>query len=79
MVRCSSFNLDPLPPKAVAKKYIELAGGENNALKMRGMPMLKLTIDGLPRFLKHIVLNNPQNQQAKRLIGKYVSSIGLCC
>lgn len=43
-------NLDPLPPKAVAKKYIELAGGENNALKNARMPMLKLTIDGLPRF-----------------------------
>lgn len=43
-------NLDPLPPKDAAKKYIELAGGEANALKMLRTPIAKLNIDGQQKF-----------------------------
>ncbi|MFV8104317.1 alkyl sulfatase dimerization domain-containing protein, partial [Enterobacter cloacae complex sp.6730515] len=61
-------NLDPLPPKAVAKKYIELAGGENNALKNARDAYAQADYRWAAEILKHIVLNNPQNQQAKDLL-----------
>ncbi|MFW1924328.1 alkyl sulfatase dimerization domain-containing protein, partial [Acinetobacter geminorum] len=61
-------NLDPLPPKAVAKKYIELAGGENNALNNARDAYAQADYRWAAEILKHIVLNNPPNQQAKDLL-----------
>jgi len=69
-------NLDPLPPKAVAKKYIELAGGENNALKNAQDAYAQADYRWAAEILKHIVLNNPQNQQAKDLLANTYRQLG---
>ena len=69
-------NLDPLPPKAVAKKYIELAGGENNALKNARDAYAQADYRWAAEILKHIVLNNPQNQQAKDLLANTYRQLG---
>ena len=69
-------NLDPLPPKAVAKKYIELAGGENKALKNAQDAYDQADYRWAAEILKHIVLNNPQNQQAKNLLANTYRQLG---
>ncbi|QXA08940.1 MBL fold metallo-hydrolase [Acinetobacter pittii] len=69
-------NLDPLPPKDAAKKYIELAGGEANALKNAQDAYNKAEYRWAAEVLKYVVFNNPANSQAKDLLAKTYRQLG---
>lgn len=69
-------NLDPLPPKDAAKKYIELAGGEANALKNAQDAYSKAEYRWAAEVLKYVVFNNPANSQAKDLLAKTYRQLG---
>lgn len=69
-------NLDPLPPKDAAKKYIELAGGEANALKNAQDAYSKAEYRWAAEVLKYVVFNNPANVQAKDLLAKIYRQLG---
>ncbi|WP_224991954.1 alkyl/aryl-sulfatase [Acinetobacter pittii] len=69
-------NLDPLPPKDAAKKYIELAGGEANALKNAQDAYSKAEYRWAAEVLKYVVFNNPANVQAKDLLAKTYRQLG---
>ncbi len=69
-------NLDPLPPKDAAKKYIELAGGEANALKNAQEAYNKAEYRWAAEVLKYVVFNNPANSQAKDLLAKTYRQLG---
>jgi len=69
-------NLDPLPPKDAAKKYIELAGGEANALKNAQQAYDRAEYRWAAEVLKHLVFNNPKNFQAKELLAKTYRQLG---
>lgn len=69
-------NLDPLPPKDAAKKYIELAGGEANALKNAQNAYNKAEYRWAAEVLKYVVFNNPANSQAKDLLAKTYRQLG---
>lgn len=69
-------NLDPLPPKDAAKKYIELAGGEANALKNAQDAYNKAEYRWAAEVLKYVVFNNPANVQAKDLLAKTYRQLG---
>jgi alkyl sulfatase BDS1-like metallo-beta-lactamase superfamily hydrolase len=69
-------NLDPLPPKDAAKKYIELAGGEANALKNAQDVYNKAEYRWAAEVLKYVVFNNPANVQAKDLLAKTYRQLG---
>jgi len=69
-------NLDPLPPKDAAKKYIELAGGEANALKNAQDAYSKAEYRWAAEALKYVVFNNPANSQAKDLLAKTYRQLG---
>ncbi|MEQ1161445.1 alkyl sulfatase dimerization domain-containing protein [Acinetobacter calcoaceticus] len=69
-------NLDPLPPKDAAKKYIELAGGEANALKNAQQAYDRAEYRWAAEVLKHLVFNNPKNFQAKELLTKTYRQLG---
>jgi alkyl sulfatase BDS1-like metallo-beta-lactamase superfamily hydrolase len=69
-------NLDPLPPKDAAKKYIELAGGEANALKNAQDAYSKAEYRWAAEVLKYVVFNNPANSQAKDLLTKTYRQLG---
>lgn len=69
-------NLDPLPPKDAAKKYIKLAGGEANALKNAQEAYNKAEYRWAAEVLKYVVFNNPANSQAKDLLAKTYRQLG---
>lgn len=69
-------NLDPLPPKDAAKKYIELAEGEANALKNAQDAYSKAEYRWAAEVLKYVVFNNPANSQAKDLLAKTYRQLG---
>lgn len=69
-------NLDPLPPRDAAKKYIELAGGEANALKNAQKAYDQAEYRWAAEVLKHLVFNNPDNAQARQLLAKTYRQLG---
>lgn len=69
-------NLDPLPPKEAAKKYIELAGGEVNMLANAQVAYDKAEYRWAAEVLKHLVSSDPNNAQAKQLLAKTYQQLG---
>lgn len=61
-------HLNPLPPEAEAKKYIEYMGGEDAALQRAQDDYAKGEFNFVATVLNHVVFANPNNQLAKDLL-----------
>ena len=69
-------NLDQLPPKELAEGYINLAGGEKNALKNAQQAYDQGNYRWASEVLKQIIYVNPNNTEAKNLQAKTFSQLG---
>lgn len=69
-------DLDNLPPAQVAKKYVELAGGQEALLKNAQANFDKGEYRWVAEILKHAVFANPENVAAKELLADTYEQLG---
>lgn len=69
-------NLHPLPPVEVAKRYVELAGGADNAIAHAQKAFDKGDYRWAAEVLKHVVFADPSNQKARDLAADAFEQLG---
>ncbi|XZG69704.1 alkyl/aryl-sulfatase [Chitinibacteraceae bacterium HSL-7] len=69
-------NLNNLPPADVAKKYVELAGGEAAMIKSARAAFDKGEYRWVAEVMKHAVFANPDNSDAKNLLADALEQLG---
>lgn len=69
-------DLDPLPQKEAGAKYVEYMGGEKNILKQAKHDYTKGDYRWVAQVLKHVVMANPNNTEAKDLLAKAYEQLG---
>lgn len=69
-------NLNPLPPVAVGKKYVALAGGEAALLEKAQAGYEKGEYRWVAELLNHAVFANPKNKKARQLLANTYEQLG---
>nr|WP_263327742.1 alkyl sulfatase dimerization domain-containing protein [Neobacillus sp. Marseille-Q6967] len=69
-------DLDPLPQEEAGTKYVEYMGGEKNILKQAKLDYKKGEYRWVAQVLKHVVMANPNNTEAKNLLAKAYEQLG---
>ena len=69
-------NLDPLPPEAAAKKYVEAMGGAANVIKMGRTAFDHGEYRWAATLLNHLVFAVPSNKDAKELLASTYDQLG---
>jgi alkyl sulfatase BDS1-like metallo-beta-lactamase superfamily hydrolase len=69
-------DLDPLPQEEAGAKYVEYMGGEKNVLKQAKFDYNKGEYRWVAQVLKHVVMANPNNTEAKDLLAKAYEQLG---
>ncbi|MED3911705.1 alkyl sulfatase dimerization domain-containing protein [Peribacillus simplex] len=69
-------DLDPLPQEESGAKYIEYMGGEKKVIKRAKLDYKKGEYRWVAQVLKHVVMANPKNTEAKNLLAKAYEQLG---
>ncbi|WP_423801913.1 alkyl/aryl-sulfatase [Neobacillus sp. SAB-20_R2A] len=69
-------DLDPLPQEEAGAKYVKYMGGEKNVLKQAKQDYAKGEYRWVAQVLKHVVMANPNNEEAKELLAKAYEQLG---
>lgn len=69
-------NLNPLPPTAVGKKYVELAGGPEQLLKQAQKSFDQGEYRWVAELVNHLVFADPNNQAARQLLADSYEQMG---
>jgi alkyl sulfatase BDS1-like metallo-beta-lactamase superfamily hydrolase len=69
-------DLDPLDQVDAGAKYVQYMGGEKNVLKQAKYDYDKGEYRWVAQVLKHVVMANPNNSQAKDLLAKAYDQLG---
>ncbi len=69
-------DLNGLPPKQVAQKYVAIAGGEKNILKKAHQSYAEGDYRWVAEIVKHVVFANPENKEAKYLLADALEQLG---
>ncbi|MBU8917029.1 MBL fold metallo-hydrolase [Bacillus sp. FJAT-29953] len=69
-------DLDPLPQEEAGAKYVEYMGGEKNVLKQAKHDYAKGEYRWVAQVLKHVVMADPKNKEAKDLLAKAYEQLG---
>jgi alkyl sulfatase BDS1-like metallo-beta-lactamase superfamily hydrolase len=69
-------DLDPLAQEEAGAKYVQYMGGEKNVLKQAKHDYNKGEYRWVAQVLKHVVMANPNNTQAKDLLAKAYEQLG---
>ncbi|MEH6938289.1 alkyl sulfatase dimerization domain-containing protein [Bacillus sp. JJ664] len=69
-------DLDPLPELEAGAKYVKYMGGEKNVLKLAKADYNKGEYRWVAEVLKHVVMSNPKNTEAKNLLANAYEQLG---
>jgi alkyl sulfatase BDS1-like metallo-beta-lactamase superfamily hydrolase len=69
-------NLDPLPPKEAAMRYVAFMGGGDNVLKRALAYFDKGEYRWVAELLNHLVFAEPDNKAAKALLARTYDQLG---
>ena len=69
-------NLDPLPPVAVGKRYVEAMGGADSVLKIAQTSFAKGEYRWVAELLSHLVFADAKNTQARQLLAETYDQLG---
>lgn len=69
-------NLNPLPPEAAAKRYIDYMGGSRNVLIKAEKSFADGDYRWVAEVLNHLVFAEPGNKKAKALLAKTYDQLG---
>lgn len=69
-------NLDPLPPRESAKRYIELAGGSDKLMTAAQAAYDKGDFRWAAELLNHAVFGQPDNKSARELLARTYEQLG---
>lgn len=69
-------NLDPLPPREAASRYVALAGGEAKALAAAQSAFDKGELRWAAELLNQVVLAAPGNAEARQLLARTYDQLG---
>lgn len=69
-------DLDPLPEIEEGSKYVKYMGGEKNVLKQAEIDYKKGEYRWVAQVLKHVVMSNPKNTEAKNLLANAYEQLG---
>ncbi|MFL0365919.1 alkyl/aryl-sulfatase [Pseudobacillus sp. 179-B 2D1 NHS] len=69
-------DLDPLPQEESGEKYVQYMGGEKKVLKQAKLDYKKGEYRWVAQVLKHVVMANPNNIEAKNLLAKAYEQLG---
>lgn len=69
-------NLDPLPPVAVGKKYVEYMGGAEAILARAAKDFANGEFRFIAQALSHLVFADPDNQAARALLADTLEQLG---
>lgn len=68
--------LDPLPQEESGAKYVQYMGGEKKVIKEAKLDYKKGEYRWVAQVLKHVVMANPKNTEAKNLLAKAYEQLG---
>lgn len=69
-------DLDPLPETEAGSKYVKYMGGEKKVIKQAKMDYKKGDYRWVAEVLKHVVMSNPKNTEAKNLLANAYEQLG---
>jgi alkyl sulfatase BDS1-like metallo-beta-lactamase superfamily hydrolase len=69
-------NLDPLPPQAAGKKYVELAGGAGKLIENAQKAYDAGEYRWAAELLNHLVFTDPENHDARELLASVYDQMG---
>jgi alkyl sulfatase BDS1-like metallo-beta-lactamase superfamily hydrolase len=69
-------NLDPLPPEAAARRYVDAMGGANPVLELAREAFEEGDYRWVAELLNHLVFAEPGNADAKRLLAASYDQLG---
>lgn len=69
-------NLDPHPPVEAARRYVELAGGADNAIAVAQAAYDRADYRWAAELLKHVVFAAPKNDAARDLAARSLEQLG---
>ncbi|WP_347942223.1 alkyl sulfatase dimerization domain-containing protein [Peribacillus simplex] len=69
-------DLDTLPQEESGAKYIEYMGGEKKVIKQAKLDFKKGEYRWVAQVLKHVVMANPKNTEAKNLLANAYEQLG---
>ncbi|RJS62322.1 alkyl sulfatase dimerization domain-containing protein [Bacillus sp. PK3_68] len=69
-------DLDPLSQEESGEKYVQYMGGEKKVLKQAKLDYKKGEYRWVAQVLKHVVMANPNNIEAKNLLAKAYEQLG---
>ncbi|MEP9405375.1 alkyl sulfatase dimerization domain-containing protein [Peribacillus frigoritolerans] len=69
-------DLDPLPQEESGAKYVQYMGGEKKVIKQAKLDYKKGEYRWVAQVLKHVVMANPKNTEAKNLLAKAYEQLG---
>jgi len=69
-------NLDPHPPVEAARRYVELAGGVDNAINVAQKAYDEADYRWAAELLKHVVFAAPKNEEARELLAGSFEQLG---